>query len=42
MNTIQSKDHRIGTYEVNNIFLSSFDGKIYIENNGCDGLSFGY
>ena len=42
MNTIQSKDHRIGTYEVNNISLSSFDGKICIKNNGRDGLALGY
>ena len=30
MNRIQSKDHRIGTYEINKISLSCFDGKIYI------------
>ena len=30
---IQRKDHRIGTYEIN---------KIYIQNNGCDGLALGY
>ena len=41
LNRIQSKDHRIGTYEVN-ISLSYFDNKIYIQNNGCDGLALGY
>ena len=33
-NRIQSKDHRIGTYEINKISLSCFDSKIYIQNNG--------
>ena len=30
MNRIESKDHRIGTYEINKISLSCFDDKIYI------------
>ena len=30
MNRIQSKDHRIGTYEINKILFSCFDCKIYI------------
>ena len=42
MNRIQSKDHRIGTYEMNKISLSCFDGKIYIQHNGRDGLALGY
>ena len=42
MNRIQSKDHRIGTYEINKILLSSFDEKIFIQNNGYDGLALGY
>ena len=42
VNRIQSKDHRIGTYEINKISLSCFDDKIYIQNNGCDGLALGY
>ena len=37
MNRIQSKDHRIGTYEINKISLSCFDDKIYIQNIGYDG-----
>ena len=37
MNRIQRKDHRIGTYEINKISLSGFDGEIYILNNGYDG-----
>ena len=42
LNIIQSKDHRIGTYEINKISLSYFDGKTYILNNGYDGLALGY
>ena len=38
MNRIQSKSHRIGTYEIK-ISLSCFDGKTHIQNNG---LAFGY
>ena len=41
-NRIQCKDHRIGTYEINKISLSSFDDKTYIQNNGYDGLTLGY
>ena len=41
MNIIQSKGHRIGTYEINKKILSCFDNKIYIQNNGYDGLSSG-
>ena len=39
MNRIQGKDHKIGIYETNKISLSSFDNEIYIQNNGCNGLS---
>ena len=42
MNRIQSKDYKIGTYEINNISLSCYDDKIYISNNGYDGLALGY
>ena len=35
LNRIQSKDHRIGIYEINKILLSCFDDKI-IQNNGYD------
>ena len=42
MNRIQSKDHRVGTYEVNKISLPYFDDKTYIENNGYDGLALSY
>ena len=42
MNRVQSKGHRIGTYEINKISLPCFDVKIYIQNNGWDGLALGY
>ena len=42
MSRIQSKDHKIGTYEISRTSLSCFDYKIYIQNNGCDGLALGY
>ena len=42
MNKIPSKDHRIETFEINKISLSCFYDKIYILNNGYDGLALGY
>ena len=42
MNRIQSKDHRIGTYEIKKTSLSCFDDKIYVQNNGYGGLTLGY
>ena len=35
---IEFKDHRIGTYESNKIYLFCFDNKIHIPNNGYNGL----
>ena len=42
MNRIQSKDHKIATYEINKISFFCFDNKMYIKDNGCDGLALGY
>ena len=42
INRIQSKNHRIGTYEINKISLPCFNDKISIQNNVCDGLALGY
>ena len=42
MNRNQSIDHRKGTYVINKILLSYFDGKIYIENIGYNELALGY
>ena len=41
MNRIQSKNHRIGTYETQNISLPCFDDKIYIICNGIYELVLG-
>ena len=41
INRIQSEVHRIGTYEINKISLSSFYDKIHILNNVYDGLALG-
>ena len=42
MNRSQSKEHRKKTCEINKIFFFWFDDKIYIQNNGSDGLAVGY
>ena len=42
MNRLQSNNHRIGTHEIKNISLSCFDDKVYIKNNGYDGLALNY
>ena len=39
MNRIQSKYHKIGTYGIKKISMPCIDDKIYIKNNGCDGLA---
>ena len=39
MNRIQSKNHRVETYEINEISLSCFNNKIYFLNNGNYGLA---
>ena len=42
MNRIQSKNQRMGTYEMNKVSLSCFDDKMYILNNEYDRLALGY
>ena len=37
MNRTQSKDHRMGTYEINKISLSCFDDKISIKKMNVMG-----
>ena len=39
---IQSKDHKIGTYEINKASLSCVDDTKYIQNNRCAGLAHEY
>ena len=41
MKRIQKENHKIGTYEINNISVSCFDDKICILNSGYDGLALG-
>ena len=42
MDRSQSKNHKIRPYEITKISLSCFNDKIYIQNNGYDGLALGY
>ena len=42
LNRTEGKNHGIGTYKIYKIFLSCFDNKIYILNNGQDGTALGY
>ena len=42
MNRIRSKNLKIGTYEIKKNLFSCIDNKIYIQNNGYDGLGVGY
>ena len=42
MKRIQSKEHIIEAYEINNSFLSCFYNKIYIQNNRYNRLVLGY
>ena len=41
MNRIQSKNHKIGTYAINKNYLSCFDGKIHILDNGISAIALG-
>ena len=40
MKRIQSKKHKLGTYEVNKKFLSCFNGKRYIVDDGIIILAY--
>ena len=42
MKRIQSKKHKIGTYEVEIISLSCFDDKIYVLDDGIYTFSYLY
>ena len=42
MNRIRSKNLKIGTYEIKKNLFSCINNKIYIQNNGYDGLGVGY
>ena len=40
MRGIQAKNHKLGTYEINKISLSCFDGKRFILNEGIHTLAY--
>ena len=40
MKRIQSKKHKLGTYEIDKISLSCFDDKIYVLDDGIHTLSY--
>ena len=42
VNRNQSKNYKKGKYEISKVSLSCFDDKIYIQNNGYNGLVLGY
>ena len=42
MNTIRSKNHQLGIYEINKVSLSCFDDKRYIHNNGITSYAYGH
>ena len=42
MNRIQNKDHNTGSYRTNKIYLSFYDDKIYIFEDGYSGLSYSH
>ena len=42
LSRIQSRSYKIATYEIKKLSLSRFDDKIYIVNNGYDGLALRY
>ena len=39
---MQSKNQVMGTHKINKMSFSCFDDKVYILNNGYDGLALGY
>ena len=40
MRRIQGKNHKIGTYEIDEISLSCFDDKRFISNGGIHRLAY--
>ena len=40
MKKIQAKKHKIGTYEIDKISLSCFDGKRYVLDDGVHALAY--
>ena len=42
MKRIQSKKHKLGTYEINKISLSCFDDKRFVLNDGIHTLAYSH
>ena len=42
MKTIRSKNHELGSYEINKVSLSCFDDKRYILDNGHESYAYGH
>ena len=42
MRRIGSKNHNLGTYEINKRSLPCFDDKLYILRNGINTLTYGH
>ena len=42
MKTIRSKNHQLGSYEINKVSLSCFDDKRYISNDGIKSYAYGH
>ena len=42
MKTIRSKNHQLGSYEINKVSLSCFDDKRYILDNGQESYAYGH
>ena len=42
METIRSKNHKLGSYEINKVSLSCFDDKRYILENGTNSYAYGH
>ena len=40
MKRIQSKKHKLGTYEIDKIYVSYFDDKRYVLDNGIRTLAY--
>ena len=40
--TIRSQKHQLGSYEINKVSLSCFDGKCYIHDNGTSSYAYGH
>ena len=42
MKAIRNQNHQLGSYEINKVSLSCFDGKRYIHDNGITRYAHGH